>query len=434
MEREKVLLVRSPNLHKSEGWKKQRVLRTPTNLALLASYVRERGYEPKILDFETYNLNRILEISKVILDQNIRYISFSTLTPRFPTILKITEELKRSDKDIVTIVGGPHITGRPQDCKYDSIDYGVVGEGEETFLDLLNCLASNGDVANIPNLVHKQNGLTINPRRPFIKDLNSLPFPAWDLLNLKEYLDPPFFGEESHVGVFTSRGCAYDCIFCASKVTWERKIRHRSIENIVKELTELKELGINNLYFYDDNVAINKERAISLFSIIKDLNFKYQIQIRADSVTAELASALKISGCVSAAIGVETGNAEMLKYIHKKETKDEIRNAVKILKDFRVPITTSYIIGLPGDTHETVQETLDFAKELNTEQMKFMLLTPCPGTEVYDMAVKQGKLNPNDLEQMERTTFYDSTDVNLSKLTVEELLHYQDIAYKQLEK
>ena len=219
------------------------------------------------------------------------------------------------------------------------------------------------------------------------------------------------------------------------KVTWQRKIRHRSIDNIVRELTELKDRwDIKNLYFYDDNVAINEERAITLFNKIKEMNFKYQIQLRADSVTPKLALALKDSGCVSAAIGVETGNEEMLKFIHKKETKEEIRSAIKVLKETGVPVTTSYIIGLPGDTKETVEETIQFAKELDTEQMKFMLLTPCPGTEVYQMAVDAGKLDPDDLKQMEKTTFYDTTEVNLSKLTIDELLHYQDVAYNELEK
>lgn len=438
MEREKVLLVRAPNLYKSEGWKKQGVIRTPTNLAMLASYIREfGGYEPQILDFEIYNLRDINEIADKILSKNARYIGFSTLSPRFPTILRIAQNMKQKSPDVITILGGPHITGRPQDVKYSAIDYAVLGEGEPAFLDLLNSFTSKRDTSAIPNIAYKMGQEVIaNPRRKFIADLDSLPFPAWDLLEMQEYPDPQYF-EGTHVGVFTSRGCPFDCIFCASKVTWERKLRYRSIDNIIEEFTELaNKWNIKNIHFYDDQFALKPGRGIELATRMQEtgLGLKYYAQIRADSVTEDLAKAFKNSGCVGVAIGVETGNEIMLKSIHKKETKDQIRTAVRILKSNGVPVLTSYIIGLPGDTKETVQETLDFARELNTDQMKFMLLTPVPGTLVYDLAVNRGLLDPNNLEQMERTNFYDSSEVNLSNLSIDELLHYQDLAYHLIEK
>jgi len=437
MQREKVLLVRAPNLYKSEQWKKQGVLRTPTNLALLASYIRECGrYDPEILDFELEDSTTPQEVAISIVAKKAKIIGFTTLTPRFPTILKITQEIKKISKDLVTIVGGPHITGRPQDCQYISIDYGVTGEGEPAILDLLNALTSSGNVSNVPNIVHKLFGkLIINPKRHFIRDLDSLPFPAWDLLDMKQYKDPPFFQEKSHAGVFTSRGCPYDCTFCASKVTWERKVRYRSIDNVIAELTELKSaFGTSNIYFYDDHIATKRDRATDLLERVKNLGIKYQLQLRADSVTPKLALLLKQSGCLSAAIGVEAGDEFMLKSIRKRETKNQIRKAVRTLREAEVPTLTSYIIGLPGDTHETIQKTLDFARELNTDQMKFMLLTPVPGTEVYQMAVERGLLNPDDLEQMEKSTFYDTTAINLSNVSTEDLIRYQDIAYTELEK
>jgi radical SAM superfamily enzyme YgiQ (UPF0313 family) len=439
MAREKVLFVRAPNIYKSEQWKKQGVLRTPTNMAMLGSYIREKGnYEPEILDLELYNYKNISEIAGKILEQNSRYIGFTTLTPRFPTIARICEEIKKINPDAINIVGGPHISGRPHDCKYPGIDYGIIGEGEIGFLSLLDSLVSGRDVSKTPNLVSKINGeIKINPKAPFVKDLDSLPLPAWDLLKMSEYKDPAFFGDEPHAGVFTTRGCPQDCIFCASKVTWEKKLRFRSIENVMKEFTELaNKFNIHNLYFYDDHFTTRKDRTLELCDrmVSEGLNMKYIVQLRADSVTPEIAFALKKSGCLSAALGIESGNEEMLKAIHKNETKDEMRNAVKILKQYGVPITTSYIIGLPGDTHQTINETLDFARELNTEQMKFMLLTPVPGTEAHRLAVERGLLDPDDLLQMENTTYYDKTAVNLSNVSIEDLLKYQDIAYRELDK
>ncbi|MFH1802094.1 MAG: radical SAM protein [archaeon] len=433
MQRHKVLLVRAPNVFKSGGWKKQGVLRTPTNLAMLGSFIRESGrYGPEILDFELEDIREPDQIAESILSRGAEYIGFTTLTPRFPTVLRICDELKKQDETVTTIVGGPHITGRPQDCGHDSIDYGIAGEGEPAFLELLDHLVAGRDPVDLENLITTRDGqLVVNGRRPFVTDLDELPRPAWDLLSLGEYLDPGHF-EGPHVGVFTTRGCPRDCVFCASGVTWKRKIRYRGVDSIMGEFTDLSETwGIKNLTFYDDHFAINQRRALELCNRIRDagLGLKYDVQVRADSVTPALAVALKESGCVYAAVGVETGNEAMLKQIRKGETKNQIRQGVRLLRDAGIPTLTSYILGLPGDTHETIRQTLDFARELDTEQMKFMLLTPVPGTDVYRLAVERGLLDPNDLGQMERTTFYDSTGVNLSGVSNAELLRYQDEAY-----
>jgi len=205
----------------------------------------------------------------------------------------------------------------------------------------------------------------------------------------------------------------------------------------MKEFAEIVNVwGVRNITFYDDQFAARPQRALELCQRIADsgLGISYNVQIRADCVTAELARAFKTSGCLCCAIGVETGNEEMLRLTRKNETKDQIRTAVRLLKNEGVPVLTSYIIGLPGDTHSTIEETLAFARELNTEHMKFMLLTPVPGTDIHRLAVERGLLDPDNLEQMERTTFYDSTAVNLSAVTVEDLLHYQDVAYKELDR
>jgi len=432
--RENVLLVRVPNLYKSEQWKKQGVLRTPTNLALLGAYIREKGhYEPHILDLEIYEQNTPDQIRDRILSINAKYVGFTALSPRFPTILRVCQDIKKERKDLTTIVGGPPISGRPELCKYEGIDYGIVGEGEEAFLDLLDNLTSEGDGKSIKNVVYRQNGGVNKPeKREFIKDLNSLPFPAWDLLNLQEYPDPMFF-KGSHAGVFTTRGCPWDCSFCASGVTWERKLRYRSVDNVIEELKELTRRGINNIYFYDDQFAVPERRALDLCSKVAELGIKYQAQIRADSITSNVARALKESGCVSAAIGIESGNENILEQTHKHETKDQMRRAVNLLKGEGIPVLTSFILGLPGDDEKTIRETIDFAKELDTDDMKFMLLTPLPGTEVYDLAIAKGLLNPDDLDQMENTTYYGRTGVNLSNVSTAKLLDLQKEAYSVID-
>ena len=434
----KVAFVRPPNLQKSRQWKKQGVTRCPLNLALLASFVRDRGqYDCCIVDFEIKEASTPGEMAEIVLAESPKYICITTLTPRYPTVIRMAEEIKRLAPTATIIVGGPHVTGLPQNALYDSISYGIIGEGEEALLELLDTLEEGSDVSGIKNLIYRQNEqVAVNEPRPFIKNLDALPLPAWDLMDFEEYMDPAYF-EGSHLAIFSERGCPYDCSFCASRVTWKGKLRSRSVDNVMDEIRHIvKVLGINNLMFWDDTFAANRKRAIAICNRIieEKLNIKYTVQIRADSVTEELAIALRDSGCAFAAIGVESGNEIILSRIGKKETKAQFENAVAIMKKVGLPSIASYIIGLPGDTHETIEETIDFAFKLDADQSKFMILAPYPGTRVYDLAVQKGLVNPASFEQMEALNYYDSVAINLSEVADHDLIRYQDEAYDRFDR
>ncbi|MFC1633247.1 B12-binding domain-containing radical SAM protein [Planctomycetota bacterium] len=437
MSNSKIVFVRPPNLQKSGLWKKQGVIRAPINLGLMASFLRERaGYDCSLVDFEITEASSVKEMAEVVLRESPRYVCTTTLTPRYPTVVLMAQEIKRLEPDVITIVGGPHVTGNPQAALFEGISYGIVGEGEEALLELLNVLDQGCDPSGVKNLVYREDGeIKVNPIRPFIKNLDALPFPAWDLMTLDEYLDPIYF-KGPHLGFLSGRGCPFDCNFCASHLTWKGKLRLRSVENVMDEIRHIVNvLGIRNVIFFDDSFAISKRRALAICRcmIEEQLNLKYVAQIRADSVTKELAEALRDSGCIYAAIGVESGNEEILRQVGKKETKSQIRNAVAILKDAGLPIIASYVLGLPGDTDETIQQTIDFAFELDTEQSKFMILAAYPGTKVYDMAVERGLVDPTSFEQMESLNFYDSVGINLSEVSDEALIRYQDEAYARFD-
>jgi radical SAM superfamily enzyme YgiQ (UPF0313 family) len=434
----KVAFVRPPNLQKSGQWKKQGVIRCPLNLALLASFLRERGrYECCIIDFEITEASTPGEMAEIVLAESPKYICITTLTPRYPTVVRMAEEIKRLAPAVAIIVGGPHVTGLPQKALYDPISYGIIGEGEEALLELLDALENGSDVSGIKNLIYRHNeAVAVNDPRPFIKNLDKLPPPAWDLMNFEEYTDSAYF-KGSHLAIFSERGCPYDCSFCASRVTWKGKLRSRSVDNVMGEIRYIVNvLGINNLMFWDDTFAANRKRAIDICNriIAEKLNINYTVQIRADSVTADLAVALRDSGCAFAAIGVESGNEIMLSRIGKRETKAHFERAVSIMKDVGLPIIASYIIGLPGDTHETIQETIDFAFKLNADQSKFMILAPYPGTRVYDLAIQKGLADFNSFEQMEALNYYDTVAINLSEVTDQDLIRYQDEAYARFDR
>ena len=438
MAKPKVVFVRPPNLQKSGQWKKQGVIRCPLNICLLASFIRERGeYDCSIADFEIISAVSPEEMARTILDHSPKYVCFTTLTPRFPVVVKTAQEIKKIDPKVICIVGGPHVTGVPEASLFDGISYGIIGEGEESLLELLDVLEKNSDVRPIKNLVYKDRAsVKVNPARSFIGDLDNLPFPAWDLMEIGEYKDPAYFNG-SHLAIFSSRGCPYDCKFCASAVTWKRRLRVRSVDNVMEEIRHITGiLKVKNLMFWDDSFAIDIKRAIDICEKIKDerIEINYTVQLRADAISDDLVYALKSSGCAFAAIGVESGNEDMLKSIGKKETKEDFRNALKMMKKGQLACIASYILGLPGDTHATIRETVDFAFELDAEQSKFMILAPYPGTCYYDLASEKGLVDPANFEQLEALNYYDSVAVNLSKVSDEDLLRYQDEAYARFDK
>ncbi|MFH1351955.1 MAG: radical SAM protein, partial [bacterium] len=434
MSKAKVVFVRPPNLQKSGEWKKQGVIRCPLNLGMLASYIRESGnYDCSIVDFEVLPAETPFQMAEIILKQSPKYVCFTTLTPRFPVVVKISQEIMKLDSSVVTIVGGSHVTGTPMTSMYEGIKYGIVGEGETALLELIDTLEKKRDTGAIKNLLYRKDGkIKVNPVRPFIKDLDSLPFPAWDLMKIDEYEDPTYFGKGPHLALFTSRGCPYDCIFCASEVTWKKKLRFRSAESVVDEIRYIADtLKVKNIAFFDDSFAADRKRAIDICNRLtaENLNVHYSVQFRADYVSEELVNALKKSGCCFAGIGVESGNVDILKKIGKKETKDQFRRAIRIMKEANLTCFASYIFGHPGDTHETIKETMEFAFELDADQSKFMVLASYPGTQVYQLACRKGLVDPYSFQQMEASNFYDSVAVNLSNVSDDDLLRYQDEAY-----
>ena len=183
--------------------------------------------------------------------------------------------------------------------------------------------------------------------------------------------------------------------------------------------------------FYDDTFTLNKARFLEICKGMMGLNLKYYCQLRADTVDGEVAVALKDSGCIMAALGVESGDERILRTLQKGLTKHQVSEAVSILKTTGVPTLATYIIGSPGDTRESIAKTMDFAKQLNTNQAKFMICTPFPGTALFDMAVDKKVLSygltPSEYANI---TYYQHITANLSEVSDDELLQYQEEAYK----
>jgi anaerobic magnesium-protoporphyrin IX monomethyl ester cyclase len=429
----KIVLVQPPNLQRSGDWKKMKVSRPPINLALLASYLRQFGHEPFIYDFDWFE-GGVDEISRLILAHNPEVVGFTCLTPRIEITLGIAAKIKEFNPGVKIVLGGAHVNAVKEQSLYTSnIDYAIFGEAEEAFAELLKAIKANGDFTKIRNLIYRKGArVVMNPFRPFIQNLDELPFPAWDLLNLQDYKDPANFNG-IHMGVMTTRGCPWNCIFCSSGVIWGGNARFRSAENVADELQHIVEkLGITNVMFYDDTFTLNKTRFLKICQEIvkRNLNLRYYCQLRVDTIDDEIADGLAKSGCMTAALGIESGDEEILKTLKKGFKKSRAYKAVAALKSVGVPVLASYIIGSPGDTHKSIHKTFELAKELDTNQVKFMICTPFPGTELFKMAVEKGILsNSPTPAQCSGITYYQYVAANMSKVSDEELLQYQRDAY-----
>lgn len=430
----RVAFVQPPNPQRSGDWKKMRVSRPPINIALLAAYVREFGHESIIYDLDWVD-GSLSDMARLILAKNPDVVGITCLTPRAEIVLSLAKSIKEFNPEVKIIIGGAHINAVKEQSLYSTdIDYAIYGESEKALTALLEAIETGKNVEDTPNLIyHKGDKVVMNPAGPFIPNLDEIPLPAWDLLNLEAYIDPAVF-DGIHMGVITSRGCPWDCLFCSSNVTWGRKTRFRSAENVIEELEQIvHKLDIRNIMFYDDTFTANKKRFLKICNemVKRKLNLRYYSQIRVDTVDEEVADALAESGCISAAIGVESGDDEVLKTLRKGFKKEQVYKAVAAIKAAGVPLLATYVIGSPGETQESIEKTFKLAKELDTHQAKFMICTPFPGTELFRMAVEKELLSDNlSPAEWAGFTYYQHVAANLSKVSIADLLNYQKTAYE----
>jgi radical SAM superfamily enzyme YgiQ (UPF0313 family) len=337
----KVLLINPPFQRFFGGGKSPKL---PLGLCYIASYLTYNGYETFVYDAEfnpigsssvlikevTENIENYFkalddmnneiwkEIKNKIKSYSPDVVGISVKTATFKAGLNIAKLCKEIDKNIVVIMGGPHICCNPEDIgRYDFVDYGVIGEGEITTLELLKNIENRKTPSNIKGVVYKNNGKTvITPRRELIKELDSIPIPEHEHI-----IDLDKIPREYHGEIITGRGCPYSCTFCASSLVWEKKVRFRKPEKVVEEIEYiLNKFGTNYFYIEDDTFTIKKDFAIKICDLLieKNLPIKWSCETRANLVDEELIKKLKEAGCDDISIGVESGSDETLEKIKKR--------------------------------------------------------------------------------------------------------------------
>ena len=324
--------------------------------------------------------------------------------------LNLCRLAKRVNKDMKTVLGGVH----PGTCartlleKCPEIDYIVIGEGEMTFRELVENLASPEHVPGVAFL--KEGHFRFTPRARFIEDLDSLPFPARHLFPVRKYLDlsVPHSGYRNipFTQMITSRGCAARCTFCALGNHWGTRQRKRSAAEVLNEIEDLiGGYGIREIHFEDDNLTADRRRAVELFEGIKQrfpgLTWTVPTGMAVFSLDEELLEIMKDSGCYSVSLAIESGSQWVLRELMRKPVDlDKVPVLVRKLRALGIESRGFFILGYPGETGKTMRQTIDYARSLELDWAHFFIAAPLPGTEMYQTCLDRGYMKEADFDSM----------------------------------
>ena len=387
MKSKKVLLVApSDKVFYKDTKIKAAVPYTPLpGLPSLASILIKKGHDVKIFDFN-FGDNDFDKFNLLLKEFNPSIVGITFTTPLFNEMLKICESVKNFNEKVLLIGGGAHASSFPEQTLKDSLlDVVVIGEGESKLLDIVDDVK----LKKMKGICLKEkNNIISTEKAGLIKDLDALPFPAWEIYNYKEYKTSKLISRKNPVGwVETSRGCVYGCVYC-NKSVFGRTFRIKSARRVVDEFEHMVKLGFKELHIADDCFTTDMKRAEEICDEILKRNIKILwatvTGIRVDRVSKDLLYKMKKAGCYCVYFGIESGNQDILDKVGKGIKLEQVVNAVKWAKEVGLEVVGFFMIALPGETEKTMQDTINFAKRLDLDMAKLSIMIPLPATAVFD--------------------------------------------------
>ena len=412
----------------------------PLNLAYLASYLRVVKPETEIEIFDAEGLR----IGFDAVEERIRefkpdIVGITTPTPAFPHALQVAERAKKVGRNIQVALGGPHPSGHAEQCAEEAdVDFAFFMESEVSFSEVVDKLDKGGSMGDVGGIVYKDSSGKVKRNAPpvLIEDLDTIPFPARDLLPLDIYFPPAtkrVSGKKS-ANMITSRGCPYNCTYCESKLIWTRKARYRSTQNVVDEIEQcVTQYGLGEFNFHDDIFPLNAERTIDICKEIqrRKLDISWVCMSRVNIAREDVFQEMKRAGCRKIMFGLESGSNELLEIMKKKATTEEAVEAVKLCHKVGISTMGSFMLGNIGETKDTIRQTINFAKRLKLDTAAFFVTSPYPGTELYEVAAKNGWIR-NDFNWEDFVIAGGGKPVlTLPDVTPEELKYWQSRALRE---
>jgi len=394
----------------------------PLGIMYLASYLRKfiPDIQVELVDMlPGMNLKKTLQ---KVADFQPDLLGLSAFTFEAKELHEFAGLVKKTFPKIPIVAGGPYITTATEQAFSDlNLDFVVKGEGEETLLELINYLfKGKGELSEILGLGFRKNGTPeLNPPRPFILNLDSLPFPAWDLIEVEKYFNLHRFGttylHKEYMQVMTSRGCPFKCTYCHR--IFGIGFRARSPENVIGELEILqKHYGIKEIYFVDDCFNCKPERAKKICELIVKRGLKFAINfpngIRGDIADEELLDKLKSAGTYRVTYAVETASPRIQKFLKKNLNLEKVKKAIELTDRKDIMVDGFFMIGFPGESGAEIHQTLNFALKSKLHSLNIFFVTPFEGTELYQQAQELGYQLKSDLGGDEYTYYFPETTLS----------------------
>ena len=357
----------------------------PLGLAFLAAAMEADGIQVQILDLVVYPYTKNL-LSRTLKSFDPQFVGATAVTMNFNHAAAVIKDVKTISPRILTVMGGPHVTfcARETMKAFPEIDFIVLGEGEETLVELVRAYQKGTPWGNIKGLVYQEQGQPVSTaQKDPIQDIDTLPEPARHLIPLGRYraLGLP-------ISMTTSRGCPFQCIFCVGRKMVGARVRYRNPKKVVDELAYLGTLGFHQINIADDLFTASKKHCMAVCDEIlhRQLKIQWTSFARVDTVSLPVLEKMKQAGCTAVSFGVETGSPEILTTIKKGITLEQVVEAVTMCNQAGVTPQASFILGLPGETLQTLQQTVAFAERLKKMGVLhgYHLLAPFPGTDIRE--------------------------------------------------
>ena len=391
----KVLLI-APKFGFDAKVKKQSIF--PFGLGYIAACLQKAGYAVDVWDLYSQKID-YAGVQQKIHDGYVNgyaHIGITGMVSQYLYVTRLAEDIKRVSNAVVT-VGGPLATYSSHLLlKHAAVDVCVLGHGEETYVEVV----AGKPLREIHGLAFRNDaGEPVKtPPREMIKNLDDVPYPAYELFDMEFYLThtnfmdvqrQKFAGQKT-MGILTGRGCPYQCRFCSKSL---QTVRYKSIDYLVKEITYYqKKFDVHHFHFIDELVVISKKRTLELCEKLKPLNIIWDAQGRVNLVDRETLSAMKDAGCVCVGFGVESGSRKILENMNKQITPEQIKDALTICREIHLASKIQLIFGYPGEDNDTLEETIQLFKEVRYPARRLGIITPLPGSPLYETAKADGFL------------------------------------------
>jgi radical SAM superfamily enzyme YgiQ (UPF0313 family) len=372
------------------------VIRPPLGLLSIGAVLRQAGHRVHLVDALARKLNSAETIQR-IRQLSPQIVGFSAYSISIFSAAELASQIKAADEEILTVIGGPHVTAVPEETmeRFRGFDVGVIGEGERTIAEVAEA-ADRTALRTIKGLIVRDGeALVTTERRSRIQDLSALPFPAWELLQgfPSNYPLKRIRYRQYPVGdLCTSRGCPYQCSFC-DKSVFGSQFRAFSPAYVIEAIDRLRRCShVREIMFKDDLLMFQRERLIEICAGLLQRNWglTWSCMGRADAIDPELALLMKKAGCWQISYGIESANERILHAVNKSLRLESVEYALRITREAGISPRGFFILGLPFETEETMRKTMDFAKRAPLDDINVALLTPFPGTQLYDRAETYG--------------------------------------------